>query len=271
MGRRTKQQQMIRSRDALVSVTRRRLAIPAAEKVKVWRLGELIAKQLHAPPPVTKRQAWDLLWRFAGDVTPGQRPGTAVVEAVADGFLHSYAWRRLRYEVIKERGARCECCGRGPSDGATIHVDHVKPRRKYPELALDKQNLQVLCGACNHGKGNWDETDWRATAQTATPVEDLTERLWVELRQAAPTCVDCQRQASSARWRVFRNGDVHLVWWCCDAQVSAVCVAPQWADRFGAGLRPVERGPETMVPTLVKEGARARGLARGRGIRFTSR
>lgn len=80
---------------------------------------------------------------------------------VSDAFLLSYEWRRLRMEVIKERGARCECCGASPKDGIVINVDHIKPRRKYPELALTKANLQVLCGVCNHGKGNWDETDWR--------------------------------------------------------------------------------------------------------------
>ena len=42
-----------------------------------------------------------------------------------------------------------------------MNVDHIKPRKKFPELALVEDNLQVLCGACNHGKGNWDQTNWR--------------------------------------------------------------------------------------------------------------
>ena len=42
-----------------------------------------------------------------------------------------------------------------------MHVDHIKPRLRYPELALDMNNLQVLCAICNHGKGGFDETDWR--------------------------------------------------------------------------------------------------------------
>jgi len=80
----------------------------------------------------------------------------------SEEFLRSGEWRRLRMLVIKKRGARCECCGATPKDGVTvINVDHIKPRRDFPELALSESNLQVLCAVCNHGKGNWDKTDWR--------------------------------------------------------------------------------------------------------------
>ncbi len=67
--------------------------------------------------------------------------------------------------VLKKRGARCECCGSTPANGIVIHVDHIKPRRKFPELALTESNLQVLCEVCNHGKGSWDDTDWRDDSQ----------------------------------------------------------------------------------------------------------
>ena len=76
-------------------------------------------------------------------------------------FLNSYAWRKLRMVVLTKYGATCQCCGRSRVDGVIIHVDHIKPRRKYPKLALVEGNLQILCHECNHGKGNWDETDWR--------------------------------------------------------------------------------------------------------------
>lgn len=79
----------------------------------------------------------------------------------SDDFLHTYEWRRLRMEAIKKYGARCQCCGASPETGATMNVDHIKPRRLFPALALDLDNLQVLCHECNHGKGNWDMTDWR--------------------------------------------------------------------------------------------------------------
>lgn len=77
-------------------------------------------------------------------------------------FLSSYEWRSLRMRVLKKYGRKCACCGATPESGSVMHVDHIKPRRKYPELALDENNLQVLCEDCNHGKGNWDETDWRS-------------------------------------------------------------------------------------------------------------
>lgn len=98
------------------------------------------------------------------------QPSKRVQFAVSDGFLMSAEWRRLRMLVITKRGARCECCGASPKDGVTIiNVDHIKPRRLFPQLALVESNLQILCAPCNHGKGNWDQTDWRGDV----PVEPV--------------------------------------------------------------------------------------------------
>lgn len=83
------------------------------------------------------------------------------VDPSSTEFLESFAWRKVRMTAILKYGRRCMCCGASPDTGAVIHVDHIKPRKKYPELALDINNLQILCHECNHGKGNWDTTDWR--------------------------------------------------------------------------------------------------------------
>lgn len=76
-------------------------------------------------------------------------------------FYESREWRELRYRALKAYGRRCMCCGATPEGGAVMHVDHIKPRSKYPKLALVISNLQILCGACNEGKGAWDQTDFR--------------------------------------------------------------------------------------------------------------
>lgn len=77
-------------------------------------------------------------------------------------FLESFEWRRLRMQALKKYSPRCMCCGATPKDGAVMNVDHIKPRKLFPTLALDINNLQILCHECNHGKGNWDQTDWRS-------------------------------------------------------------------------------------------------------------
>lgn len=79
----------------------------------------------------------------------------------SNSFLNSYEWRKLRMGAIKLYGRRCMCCGAHGED-VIINVDHIKPRKLFPALALDVRNLQILCEPCNHGKGNWDHTDWRS-------------------------------------------------------------------------------------------------------------
>ena len=80
---------------------------------------------------------------------------------VQDQFYESWDWKRVRYEVLKEHGAKCMLCGATKESGAVICVDHIKPRALFPALELDKGNMQVLCNDCNMGKGRWDQTDWR--------------------------------------------------------------------------------------------------------------
>jgi 5-methylcytosine-specific restriction endonuclease McrA len=91
-----------------------------------------------------------------------QKQSTPAKAFVAtDDFLTTFEWRKLRMEALIKYGRRCVCCGATPMTGATMNVDHIKPRKLFPELALDINNLQILCHECNHGKGNWDQTDWR--------------------------------------------------------------------------------------------------------------
>jgi len=63
----------------------------------------------------------------------------------------------VRYEVLKRDG-RCLLCGATPQE-ERLEVDHVKPRSKGGGNGAD--NLQTLCGRCNRGKSNRDDTDFR--------------------------------------------------------------------------------------------------------------
>jgi hypothetical protein len=77
-------------------------------------------------------------------------------------FYHSREWRELRTRVLEKYGCACLMCGRTYREHKVIiHVDHIKPRSKYPELSLDYNNLQILCEDCNLGKSNKYQTDYR--------------------------------------------------------------------------------------------------------------
>ena len=73
-------------------------------------------------------------------------------------------WRSVRYQALLRSDGRCDCCGASKKDGKRLHVDHIKPKSKFPALSLTLSNLQVLCEDCNLGKSNTDETDWRTNA-----------------------------------------------------------------------------------------------------------
>ena len=73
-------------------------------------------------------------------------------------FYQSKRWLAVRYDALKRSSGACELCGAKDE----LHVDHIKPRSLFPELAYELSNLQVLCKSCNFGKGNRDETDWRS-------------------------------------------------------------------------------------------------------------
>lgn len=76
-------------------------------------------------------------------------------------------WENIRYialrnQVLSEQGNICALCNRTRKHKIVLHVDHIKPVSKHPDLVWDKDNLQVLCEYCNRGKSNYFEDDWRS-------------------------------------------------------------------------------------------------------------
>lgn len=94
-----------------------------------------------------------------------------------DNFYLSREWKTLRLEVIAYYGKICMACNR---EDKPLHVDHIIPRSKKPELSLVFSNLQVLCGLCNMGKSNKIIKDFRKTCKPHCNVTLTVPRL-VEL------------------------------------------------------------------------------------------
>lgn len=66
-------------------------------------------------------------------------------------------WQVLRRKVFQAYGRVCMKCG----DVDNLHVDHVKPKSKYPRLAYKFSNMQILCKTCNYDKSNKNCNDYR--------------------------------------------------------------------------------------------------------------
>ncbi len=64
-------------------------------------------------------------------------------------FYNSKEWRTVREIVLRQNNYRCTLCGFTSKKGMV--VDHIKPRKKYPEFAFDIPNLRCLCNSCHSG------------------------------------------------------------------------------------------------------------------------
>lgn len=122
-------------------------------------LAKLIAKSPDAQKLISQR-AYAIAKKKQKSIPKPVGLGNAPIYSKGMGseFYITKEWRQLRYSVLVKYGKICMCCG---SKQGYLHVDHIKPRSKFPELELEFSNLQVLCEACNVGKSNQDQTDWR--------------------------------------------------------------------------------------------------------------
>ena len=74
-----------------------------------------------------------------------------------ENFYSSPEWKEIRKQVIKAQGRICRICNKHTLFDFDLTVDHIKPRSKYPDLALEITNLQVACRGCNSSKGNKED------------------------------------------------------------------------------------------------------------------
>ena len=69
---------------------------------------------------------------------------------LSNSFYNSTDWQKIRILSLEINELKCNFCG----NNNDLSVDHIKPRSRYPELALDIENTQILCRSCNSAKGN---------------------------------------------------------------------------------------------------------------------
>ena len=89
------------------------------------------------------------------------KPGEYLLEDLKrDPKINRGISPQLRQEILERNGYTCQLCGAGPQDQdpfnparkVRLHIDHFDPASHGG--AVDKDNLRVLCSACNQGRSN---------------------------------------------------------------------------------------------------------------------
>jgi 5-methylcytosine-specific restriction endonuclease McrA len=60
------------------------------------------------------------------------------------------AWKQQQFESIR---GKCPNCPTTFPVISCFVIDHIKPLRSHPNLAIELSNLQLLCADCNSRKG----------------------------------------------------------------------------------------------------------------------
>lgn len=127
-----------------------------------------------------------------------------VLKLKTNDFYDSREWKELRYRVLVKKGNYCQACGRSPKDGISIHVDHIKPKSRFPHLSLREDNLQILCEDCNIGKSNkscenWDLINKKTISKSNDPAKEKSNK-------------KCNHDIFYQEYfaKTFKNGTIHV-------------------------------------------------------------
>lgn len=69
-------------------------------------------------------------------------------------WRNSTAGRQWRKQKFREQLGCCAICG-GKMEPSHIHIDHIEPISKRPDLALELTNLRLTHPPCNLEKGSY--------------------------------------------------------------------------------------------------------------------
>ena len=90
---------------------------------------------------------------------------TLVARDDLHAFYICHAWLHMRAEALREQHYECQRCrANGLYVPATV-VHHIKTVRRFPWLALAKDNLLCLCDDCHYEihhshKPKWNDERW---------------------------------------------------------------------------------------------------------------
>ena len=92
------------------------------------------------------------------------------------GKVKPHLWERYNHDDVRAtlntmyRGLCCYCESR-IGVVASKHIEHRKPKKRFPESTFSWDNLHLCCPQCNQSKGNqWDATNEILDSVTDVPI-----------------------------------------------------------------------------------------------------
>ena len=98
-----------------------------------------------------------------------------IYDKPTDPFYKSGPWRALRLQALQRDHYICQDCLAAKARGeilrpkTAIIVHHILPRKDYPELELDLDNVISLCDACHNKRHPEKGGAGRAEPRAETP------------------------------------------------------------------------------------------------------
>ena len=77
--------------------------------------------------------------------------------ASGGGTKTRWGHAEIRDSLRSETCEKCAYCESEVDSVAWTHVEHIRPKSKYPNLVLDWDNLTLACPRCNQNKGAYDD------------------------------------------------------------------------------------------------------------------
>lgn len=92
-------------------------------------------------------------WReeLLGYIERGETPS----QSLKNKYNHSSIKESLR----EESNSKCMYCESGIKHITPEHIEHIKPKSKFPELAYEWDNLGLSCPVCNMNKSDLFDTE----------------------------------------------------------------------------------------------------------------
>ncbi len=77
---------------------------------------------------------------------------TAILSGISPFCQRIYGiaeWAEFRRQICERDGHKCRRCGKSTTRKRGMHIHHIRPVERYPELIMDESNAVLMCRRCH--------------------------------------------------------------------------------------------------------------------------